>query len=147
MKIKDLLNKKGYDVYSISPGDTVLEAISRMAEHNIGVLLVMNGETLAGIVSERDYRNKIILKGRTSKDTPVSEIMVDQVVCVQPSDSLNLCMQLMTNNKIRHLPVLEDQKVVGLISIGDVVKEVIESQKNEIDSLRDYISAGGGYPG
>lgn len=146
MKVKDLLEKKGYDIYSISPKETVLNAISLMAKHNIGALLVMNGETLVGIISERDYRNKVILKGRTSKETPVSDIMVDQVVCVQPSDNLNLCMQLMTNKKIRHLPVLEDQKVLGVVSIGDVVKEVIDSQKSEIDSLRNYITSGGGYP-
>lgn len=146
MKVKDLLEKKGYDIYSIGPDKSVLEAISLMADHNIGALLVMNDETLVGIISERDYRNKIILKGRTSKDTPVSDIMIDKVICVKPSDNLNLCMQLMSNKKIRHLPVLEDHKVKGVISIGDVVKQVIDSQKSEIDSLRNYITSGGGYP-
>ncbi len=146
MKVKDLLEKKGTEIYSVGPDESVLEAISKMAELNIGALVVMDNETLVGIISERDYRNKIILKGRTSKDTPVSQIMVDKVICVEPNDNINLCMQLMTNKKIRHLPVLDNDSLVGVISIGDVVKAVIESQKNEIDSLRNYIATGGGYP-
>lgn len=146
MKVKDILDKKGTDIYSVSPDESVLNAISKMADLNIGALLVMKGETLVGIISERDYRNKIILKGRTSKDTAVSQIMVDQVIAVKPTDNINLCMQLMTNKKIRHLPVLDNQKVAGVISIGDVVKSVIQSQKNEINSLRNYIATGGGYP-
>jgi len=140
------LEKKGTEIYSVGPDESVLEAISKMAELNIGALVVMDNETLVGIISERDYRNKIILKGRTSKDTPVSQIMVDKVICVEPNDNINLCMQLMTNKKIRHLPVLDNDSLVGVISIGDVVKAVIESQKNEIDSLRNYIATGGGYP-
>jgi CBS domain-containing protein len=146
MKVKDILDKKGKDIYSVGPDESVLEAISKMAELNIGALVVMENDSLVGIISERDYRNKIILKGRTSKDTPVSQIMVDKVVCVEPTDNINLCMQLMTNKKIRHLPVLNGGSLVGVISIGDVVKAVIESQKNEIDSLRNYIATGGGYP-
>lgn len=146
MKVKDILDKKGYDIVSVTPDVTVLHSISKMAEYNIGALLVMKEGVLVGIISERDYRNKVILKGRTSKDTLVSEIMVDQVVWVKPTDNINLCMQLMTNKKIRHLPVLDDEKVIGVISIGDVVKAVINSQKNEIDSLRNYITTGGGYP-
>jgi len=146
MKVKDILDKKGTDIYSVGPDESVLEAISKMAELNIGALVVTENESLVGIISERDYRNKIILKGRTSADTSVSQIMVDEVVFVKPTDNINLCMQLMTNKKIRHLPVLENDSLVGVISIGDVVKAVIESQKNEIDSLRDYIATGGGYP-
>jgi len=146
MKVKDILGKKGYEIISVEPDVTVLHAISKMAEHNIGALLVMKKGKLVGIISERDYRNKVILKGRTSKDTSVQEIMVDQVIGVKPADNINLCMQLMTNKKIRHLPVLDGEKVVGVISIGDVVKAVINSQKNEIDSLRNYIATGGGYP-
>jgi len=146
MKVKDLLEEKGHNIYHVSPDESVLDAIAKMADHNIGALLVMKDDRLVGIVSERDYRNKIILKGRTSKDTRVSEIMVDQVVCVESGDNINLCMQLMTNKKIRHLPVLDNSKVVGVISIGDVVKAVIASQKDEINSLRDYITTGGGYP-
>jgi len=146
MKVKDLLDQKGYDILSADPTDSVLDAISKMADHNIGALLVMKDDELLGIISERDYRNKIILKGRRSKDTPVSDIMSDQIVCVKPTDNINLCMQLMTNKKIRHLPVIDDDAVVGVISIGDVVKAVIKTQKNEIDSLRNYITTGGGYP-
>lgn len=146
MKVKDILDKKGTDIYSVGQNESVLDAISKMAELNIGALVVMDDQTLVGIISERDYRNKVILKGRTSKDTLVSQIMVDKVICVQPSDNINLCMQLMTNKKIRHLPVLDNDSLTGVISIGDVVKAVIESQKNEIDSLRNYIATGGGYP-
>lgn len=146
MKVKDILDQKGYEILSAEPKDSVLDAISKMADHNIGALLVMKDGELLGIISERDYRNKIILKGRRSKDTPVSDIMSDQIVCVKPTDNINLCMQLMTNKKIRHLPVIDDDSVVGVISIGDVVKAVIKTQKNEIDSLRNYITTGGGYP-
>jgi len=146
MKVKDILDQKGYDILSVDTGTTVYDAIAKMADHNIGALLVMENETLKGIISERDYRNKIILKGRKSKNTAVSEIMTGKVICVNQSDNINLCMQLMTNKKFRHLPVLEDDKVTGVISIGDVVKAVIRSQKNEIDSLRNYITTGGGYP-
>lgn len=144
MQVKDILNQKGSDIYAIGPDKTVFEAISKMAELNIGALLVMEGDSLEGIISERDYRNKIILEGRTSKTTAVREIMSDRVICVNPQDSVNLCMQLMTDKKIRHLPVMENQNLVGVVSIGDVVKSVIAHQKVEIDSLRDYI--GGGYP-
>lgn len=144
MQVKEILNQKGRDIYSVKPDDTVYNAIAKMAEYNIGALLVMENGTLAGIISERDYRNKVILEGRTSKTTSVKEIMTDKVIRVNPSDTINLCMQLMTDKKIRHLPVVDDDKVVGVISIGDVVKTVIAKQKVEIDSLRDYI--GGGYP-
>ncbi|SMO75630.1 CBS domain-containing protein [Gracilimonas mengyeensis] len=144
MQVKELLNQKGSDVYSVAPNETVFIAISKMAELNIGALLVMEHGNLLGIVSERDYRNKVILKGRTSKETEVHEIMTDEVIRVEPTDTLNLCMQLMTEKKIRHLPVVNQGKVVGVISIGDVVKTIIARQKSEIDTLRDYI--GGGYP-
>jgi CBS domain-containing protein len=118
-----------------------------MADLDIGALVVMKNEVLQGIISERDYRNKVILKGRASRTTAVKQIMSDKVVCVTPDDSVNLCMQLMTDKRIRHLPVLDNEKLVGVISIGDVVKSVIENQKVEIDSLRDYIAGGSGYPG
>jgi CBS domain-containing protein len=144
MHVKKILNQKGREIYSVQPDETVFDAIAKMAKLNIGAVLVMDGEALVGIFSERDYRNKVILEGRTSKTTRVKEIMSDQVVCVKPSDTVNLCMQLMTERKIRHLPVLDEQKVVGVVSIGDVVKSVIAHQKVEIDSLRNYI--GGGYP-
>ncbi|MEX2455656.1 MAG: CBS domain-containing protein, partial [Balneolaceae bacterium] len=113
---------------------------------NIGALLVMENDRLIGIISERDYRNKVILKGRASKTTLVKEIMVDEVVCVQANDKVRLCMQLMSDNKFRHLPVLDNDKVVGVMSIGDVVKSIIDKQKVEISSLRKYIATGGAYP-
>jgi CBS domain-containing protein len=146
MQVKEILNQKGRDIYSVEPGDSVYDAIAKMADHNIGALLVMENGQLNGILSERDYRNKVILKGRTSKNTKVSEIMTNEVVCVNSGDTINLCMQLMTEKKIRHLPVMDENTVVGVISIGDVVKTVIANQKSEIDSLRNYISSGGGYP-
>lgn len=145
MLVKNILASKEKVIYSVKPTDTVYDAIAKMAEHNIGALLIMEGDKLVGILSERDYRNKVILKGRTSKTTQVSEIMVDKVVFVKPDDSINLCMQLMTDNRFRHLPVLVGDTVVGMLSIGDVVKSVIQGQKVEIDSLRDFIT--GGYPG
>ncbi|MDR9418023.1 CBS domain-containing protein [Gracilimonas sp.] len=145
MHVKDLLDKKGRDIYSVSPDDTVYDAIAKMADKNVGALLVMEGDQLSGIISERDYRNKVILKGRTSKTTAVKEIMTDEVIQVSSSDTVNLCMQLMTKHKIRHLPIVNKGEVVGVISIGDLVNAIIAKQKVEIDSLRDYI--GGGYPG
>lgn len=144
MKVKEILNEKGREIYSVRPDETVYSAIEKMAKHNIGALLVMKDGDLVGIISERDYRNKVILKGRTSKTTSVKEIMTSQVIRITSSDTVNLCMQLMTENKIRHLPVVDDEQVVGVISIGDVVKTVIANQKSEINSLRSYI--GGGYP-
>lgn len=145
MQVSNILSQKGNEVYSVAPDESVYNAIKKMAELNIGALLVMDGESLAGIISERDYRNKVILEGRTSKETKVKEIMTEEVIRVNSTDSTNLCMQLMTDKKIRHLPVVDNEKVHGVISIGDVVKTVIANQKVEIDSLRDFI--GGGYPG
>lgn len=146
MTVKEILNRKGNQIYSVRPDDSVYDAIKKMADLNIGALLVIDeNEKLKGILSERDYRNKVILKGRTSATTPVKDIMVKQVFCVNSYDSVNLCMGLMTEKKIRHLPVLDDGKLSGIISIGDVVKSVIDEQKVEIDSLRNFIA--GGYPG
>lgn len=144
MQVKEILSQKGREIYSVEPDETVYSAIATMAEYNIGALLVMKNKKLEGIISERDYRNKVILKGRTSKTTAVKEIMTKEVIRVGSTDTVNLCMQLMTENKIRHLPVVDDEEVVGVISIGDVVKTVIANQKSEINSLRSYI--GGGYP-
>ena len=145
MTVKDIINQKGSTVYSVHPNETVYDAIKKMADLNIGALLVLDDDKIKGIISERDYRNKVILKGRTSTSTPVKDIMVRQVFCVNSSDSINLCMQLMTEKKIRHLPVLDNGSLAGIISIGDVVKSVINDQKVEIDSLRNYIA--GSYPG
>lgn len=146
MKVIDLLNKKGNEIYSIGSDDTVYDAIKKMSELGIGALLVIDDEKLKGIISERDYRDKVILKGRHSKNTPVKDIMTSSVFCVNSNDDVKLCMKLMTEHKIRHLPVLDDGKLSGIISIGDVVKSVIDQQKVEINSLRNYI-AGGSYPG
>ncbi|NBC03986.1 MAG: CBS domain-containing protein [Bacteroidetes bacterium] len=146
MKVIDLLNKKGNEIYSIGSDDTVYDAIKKMSELGIGALLVIDDEKLNGIISERDYRDKVILKGRHSKNTPVKDIMTSSVFCVNSNDDVKLCMKLMTEHKIRHLPVLDNNKLSGIISIGDVVKSVIDEQKIEINSLRNYI-AGGSYPG
>lgn len=146
MKVRDILNQKGSAIYSIGPDDTVFDAIKKMSELGIGVLLVMDNDKINGIISERDYRDKVILKGRKSKTTPVKDIMTRQVFCVNSDDDVKLCMRLMTEKKIRHLPVLDNDDLSGMISIGDVVKSVIDQQKVEINSLRNYI-AGGTYPG
>lgn len=145
MKVKDIINQKGSDIYSVTSDETVFNAIKSMSELKVGALLVMDSGNLSGIISERDYRDKVILMGKQSKTTPVHEIMTSKVYKVEPGDNLNTCMRIMTNQKIRHLPVMEEGKVVGLISIGDVVKSVIDEQKFEIDSLKDYIASG--YPG
>jgi CBS domain-containing protein len=145
MLVQDILKQKGREIYSVEPDETVYNAIAKMADLNIGALLVMQDDQLRGIISERDYRNKVILKGRKSKTTDVRKIMTDQLHCVDPKDTVNYCMMMMTEKKIRHLPVLNDEKVIGVISIGDVVKSIIDKQEMEISSLRGYIS--GGYPG
>lgn len=143
MLVKDVLKDKGTEIYSILPDQTVYEAIAKMADLNIGALLVIK-DGLEGIISERDYRNEVILKGRTSKTTPVKDIMTKDVYCVNPVDSVEECMALMTDRKFRHLPVVENNKVAGVVSIGDLVKAVISKQEVEIKNLRNYIS--GSYP-
>ncbi len=145
MLIRNILNEKGTEVYDIGPENTVYEAIEKMADKDIGALLVMERDQLKGIITERDYRNKVILKGRRSNTTAVREIMSSNLYTVEPTDTVDTCMALMTDRKFRHLPVLEDGNVVGVISIGDLVKAVITKQKVEIHNLRDYIS--GSYPG
>ncbi|MCW9707417.1 CBS domain-containing protein [Aliifodinibius sp. 1BSP15-2V2] len=144
MIVRDILKNKGYDIHSISADQTVFEAIAKMDELDIGALVVMDGSQLMGILSERDYRSKVILKGRTSKETKVSTIMTGDVICVGPQDSVESCMSIMTDKKIRHLPVLENNSVRGVISIGDLVKAIISKQKGEISHLRHYIQ--GEYP-
>jgi CBS domain-containing protein len=136
---RHLLDRKGRALFSIGPEEPVLEAIRLMADHHVGALLVMKGEELLGIVSERDYARKVILKGRSSADTPVSQIMSSPVVTVSLSNSVQECMQLMTAQRVRHLPVLEGKKVVGVVSIGDLVKAVIEEQQQTIEQLESYI--------
>ncbi len=146
MKVKDILLKKGREVYSVSGETTVYDAIALMSKFDVGALLVMEKGSLLGIISERDYRNKVILKGRQSGKTRVTEIMTSSVFCVNDDYDIRECMAIMSDQKIRHLPVLDEKgNVNGLISIGDVVKAVIDQQINEIRDLRQYITSG--YPG
>jgi CBS domain-containing protein len=140
MTVNQILSTKGKEVYSIVSTITVFEALRIMGEKNIGAILVIEDGVLKGILSERDYARKIVLKDKSSKKTAVSEIMADDVVTVKPSDNLDFCMELMSKRRIRHLPVIENEKVIGLVSIGDVVKAIIEVQKETIKHLDSYIS-------
>jgi CBS domain-containing protein len=137
--VRDLLDSKGTAIYSVGPEDPVLDAIKTMAERHVGALLVMKGEELVGIVSERDYARKVILLGRASGDTPVSQIMSSPVHTVSAKRTVSDCMRLMTQYRVRHLPVVENSRVIGVISIGDLVKAVIEDQRQTIEQLEDYI--------
>jgi CBS domain-containing protein len=137
--VSSLLRHKGRLIYSIAPEAPVLDAIKEMAEHGIGALLVMQGEKLLGMVSERDYARKVILKGRSSSETKVSQIMSSPVLTVRPEQSANECMRIMTDNRVRHLPVLEGERVVGVLSIGDLVRAVVEEQQQTIEQLEHYI--------
>ncbi len=125
--------------FSIDPDEPVLEAIRLMAEHSIGAVLVMQGTELKGILSERDYARKVVLLGRSSSDTPVWQIMSSPVIAVAPGDSIDTCMRLMTDKRIRHLPVVEAGKVIGVLSIGDLVKAIIGEQQKTIEELQTYI--------
>lgn len=140
MTVNQILNAKGKEVYSVLSSHTVYEALTVMSEKNIGAILVIEDAILKGILSERDYARKIVLKDKSSKETLVKEIMVSEVICVKPSDTLEYCMELMNAKKIRHLPVLEEDKVIGIISISDVVKAIIEIQKDTINHLNSYIT-------
>jgi len=140
LQVKHLLADKGNRVFSIGPDEAVLVAVRMMADRHIGALLVMTGNELAGIVSERDYARKIILQGRASSETPIRDIMTSPVVTVGPNDSIDTCMRVCTERRIRHLPVVEGGKVVGVLSIGDLVKAVISAQSQEIEQLQRYIA-------
>jgi CBS domain-containing protein len=140
--VRQLLEDKGGRAIAIAPEEPVLEAIQLMADHHIGAVLVMRGNELLGILSERDYARKVILKGRSSAETPAWEIMSSPVVTVAPHDTVNTCMRVMTDRRIRHLPVVDDGLVVGVLSIGDLVKAVIAEQQQEIAQLQQYITAG-----
>jgi CBS domain-containing protein len=137
--VRQLLEGKGRAIYSVSPDAPVLEAIRLMAEHHVGALVAMTGEVLNGIVSERDYARKVILLGRSSADTPVRDIMTAAVLTVSLDDSVQKCMQLMTDKRVRHLPVLNAGRVIGMVSIGDLVKAVIAEQRQQIEQLESYI--------
>jgi len=140
-----ILNQKSGEVFSIAPDAMVFEAIELMAEKNVGALLVMKGEKLVGIISERDYTRKVFLRGKKSKETRVDEIMSKDVTTTSPQGSVDECLRLMTEKHIRHLPVVDGGKVIGVISIGDLVKHVISCQSATIAHLESYIS--GGYSG
>jgi CBS domain-containing protein len=145
MLISDVLREKGNNVYTISPEESVYKAISELRDKHIGALVVINGdENVVGMLSERDYTSKVILEGRSSKDTLVKEIMSPKVQFVTPSQSVEECMALMTEKRFRHFPVLNDRHMVGIVSIGDLVKAIISKQKIEIDYLMNYIT--GKYP-
>jgi CBS domain-containing protein len=136
----DILKSKGHTVWAVQPTDTVLEALGVMAEHDIGAVLVLDGERLVGILTERDYARKVVLAGRSSKDSQVGAVMTAHVVCVAPSRSIDECMGLMTEKRVRHLPVVEHKHVIGVISIGDLVKETIDDQEFTITQLQSYIA-------
>ncbi len=138
--VRQLLQAKGNMVHAISPEATVFEALERMAAYDVGALMVMKGDQLVGIFSERDYARKIILMGRISKDTQVGEVMTDDLITVTPEATVADCMNLMTGNRIRHLPVLEGGKLVGVVSIGDVVKAIMTQQELMIAELESYIT-------
>ena len=138
--ISQLLDLKGHDVWSVAPQDQVFEAIRVMAEKGVGALLVIDNDRLTGIVSERDYARKVILVGKSSKSTRVEEIMTANPVTVTPHQSVDECLSIMTNRRFRHLPVLDGNEVVGVLSLGDLVKSIIDDQKHQIDSLEHYIS-------
>lgn len=143
--VRDLLRNKGFEVYSVEPDATVYDALKLMADKNVGAVLVLDSGNLVGILSERDYARKVVLQGRTPVDTPAREIMTDRVICVRPQETVEECMALMTEKKVRHLPVLEENELIGVISIGDVVKSTIAQKEFIIEQLEHYIT-GSPYP-
>jgi CBS domain-containing protein len=142
--VSAILAHKGSAVWSIAPNATVFDAIQLMADKNVGALPVVENGRLAGMISERDYTRKVILKGKSSKETPVRDIMTQELVTVDASDSVTECMRVMTEKRIRHLPVMEGSKMIGLVSIGDLVRRIISAQTATIDNLEKYIT--GDYP-
>jgi CBS domain-containing protein len=140
MTVRQILNTKGNEVFSVLPSFTVYEALKLMGEMNIGAILIIEKEEFKGVFTERDYARKIILKDKSSKETLVAEIMETDVTTVNTTDNLDYCMELMTSKRIRHLPVFENEIIVGIISIGDVVKSIIEVQKETIKHLNSYLS-------
>ena len=142
--IDSILNDKGTNVWAVDPDDTVFEAIKIMADKNVGALLVMRDERLVGIFSERDYTRKVVLKGKSSRATAVREIISTPVISVEPGDSVENCMRIMTEHRIRHLPVMDGGKVAGIVSIGDLVNWIISAQHMALNQMEDYIC--GKYP-
>lgn len=137
--VRQILDAKGHDVATVGPDDTVYDAIKKMADKNIGSLVVMDGEKIIGIITERHYARNVFLKGKTSPNTLVKDIMSTRVICAWPEQSVEECMAVMTDKSVRHLPVLENKHLVGLISIGDLVKSIISDQKFTIEQLERYI--------
>ena len=142
IKIKEILSGKGSEVWAVTPESTVYEAIEMMASKGVGALAVKSGDRLAGIVSERDYARKVILKGKSSRETRVKEIMTTNVVCVSEERKVDECLALMTEKRIRHLPVVEGDTLLGMISVGDLVKATIKEQSFTIEQLESYIRGG-----
>ena len=138
--VQDVLRSKGSTVYAVRPTDTVLDALGVMAEHEVGAVLVLDDERLCGILTERDYARKVVLAGRSSRDSQIKEIMTTQVICVAPNRTVDECMALMTDKRVRHLPVLDHKHVVGVVSIGDLVKATIAEQDFTIAQLQSYIA-------
>ena len=138
-KVKQLLARKPQGVWHVRPQDSVLEALRVLSEKGVGALVVMEGDTLAGIISERDYARKVVLRGKSSTETKVAEIMIEDVLYVTPDHTSDDCMTLMTERRIRHLPVIDQGRVVGMLSIGDLVKNMLEEQSNTIEHLEQYI--------
>ncbi|MCL4869462.1 MAG: CBS domain-containing protein [Anaerolineae bacterium] len=141
--VSDILRGKGQDVWAVSPEDTVLSALQLLAEKGIGAVLVLEDGLVRGILSERDYARKVVLQGRSSANTPVKEIMTSRVFAVTPSHTVENCISLMTEKRIRHLPVMDGGRLVGVISIGDVVKMMLTEKDQMIDQLTNYITTGG----
>jgi CBS domain-containing protein len=142
--ISRVLRQKGAEIWSVAPDTTVYDALEIMADREVGALLVLEGDRLSGVISERDYARKVILQGRSSRDTAVGDIMTHGVVTVTPSHTVDECMKLMTELRVRHLPVTEGGRIVGIVSLGDLVKYVITAQQEEIQHLHAYIA--GAYP-
>jgi CBS domain-containing protein len=136
----DIIEYKGGTVWSVSSSDTVLHALGVMAEHEIGAVLVLDGERIAGILTERDYARKVVLAGRSSKESPVGDVMTAAVICVSPDRTIDECLALMTDKRVRHLPVVDHKTLVGMVSIGDLVRATIAEQEHVIEQLQLYIA-------
>ena len=144
--VSEILREKGSGVYVIDPHATVFDAVARMVRHGVGALVVTEDDCVLGIITERDYLRKIAIEGRTSRTTMVHEIMSSPVVAVRPSDDLNACLALMTERRLRHLPVVDGGRLIGIVSIGDLVKRKVVEQQGEIERLVDYIQTSSGAP-
>ncbi len=142
LKVKDVLNSKDNNIWSVSPKDTAYKALEIMADKNIGALMVIDDGKIVGVLSERDYARKVILKGKSSKETNIEELMTSPVISITPDKSIEECMALMTTTRHRHVPVIEDGSLIGIVSIGDVVNAIIIAQKITIQDLTNYITGG-----